>query len=236
MKAFKFTISGKTAFFKIPEVNTYLYFSYGHIPRVALLGILGSVMGYKGYNDSERKHYPEFYEKLKGVNLSVLPNVNDGIFSRKLQKFNNSTGFASHEAGGNLIVKQVWLEEVSWDVYILLDFDISEQIAENIMNKKAIYIPYLGSNDHIADITNPKYIELEETEGEIIHSLFKDNDFKFKMREKYFKYEEYLPFYLEKDTERHLVEKMIYTNAPIIEKNRRVFTDNVKNMVFYNEE
>ena len=36
MKALKFTLSGKTAFFKRPEVNTYYYFTFGNIHKVAL--------------------------------------------------------------------------------------------------------------------------------------------------------------------------------------------------------
>ena len=45
MRALKFTLSGKNAFFKKPEVNAYFYFTYGQIHRVALLGILGAIVG-----------------------------------------------------------------------------------------------------------------------------------------------------------------------------------------------
>lgn len=34
MKAVKFTLSGKNAFFKKPEVNTYYYFTFGQIHKV----------------------------------------------------------------------------------------------------------------------------------------------------------------------------------------------------------
>ena len=40
MKALKFTLSGETAFFKKPDVNTYLYFTYGNIHKIALLGLI----------------------------------------------------------------------------------------------------------------------------------------------------------------------------------------------------
>ena len=50
MDVLKFQLSGETAFFKRPDVNTYLYFTYGNIHKVALLGMLGAIMGYKGYN------------------------------------------------------------------------------------------------------------------------------------------------------------------------------------------
>ena len=41
MEILRFSLSGKTAFFKKPEVNTYFYFTYGNIHKVALLGIFG---------------------------------------------------------------------------------------------------------------------------------------------------------------------------------------------------
>ena len=49
MKALHVTLSGKTAFFKKPEVNTFYYFTYGNIHKVALLGIFGAILGYGGY-------------------------------------------------------------------------------------------------------------------------------------------------------------------------------------------
>ena len=53
MEILKFKLSGKNAFFKKPEVNTYCYFTYGNIHRVALLGILGAILGYKGYSQMQ---------------------------------------------------------------------------------------------------------------------------------------------------------------------------------------
>ena len=81
MKALKFTLSGKSAFFKIPEVNSYLYYTYGQIHRVALLGVLGAILGFKGYS-SKRKEYPEFYERLKELEISILPNAINGVFPK----------------------------------------------------------------------------------------------------------------------------------------------------------
>ena len=54
MRALKFTLSGKNAFFKKPEVNAYFYFTYGQIHRVALLGILGAIVGTKVMAVQER--------------------------------------------------------------------------------------------------------------------------------------------------------------------------------------
>ena len=49
MEILKFRLKGKNAFFKVPEVNTYYYFTYGNIHKVALLGMFGAIMGYQGY-------------------------------------------------------------------------------------------------------------------------------------------------------------------------------------------
>ena len=124
MKALKFTLSGNSAFFKDNVINT-VYLTYGNIHRVALLGMFGAILGYGGYskqNDMLKKKnkkmsdYPEFYEKLKDIKISIVSNGKNGYFNKKLQTFNNSVGYASKEEGGNLIVKQFWLENPSWDI------------------------------------------------------------------------------------------------------------------------
>ena len=49
METLKFTLAGQNAFFKKSDVNEYCYFTYGHIHKVALIGMLGAIAGYKGY-------------------------------------------------------------------------------------------------------------------------------------------------------------------------------------------
>ena len=189
MKALKFTLSGDSAFFKDNVINT-VYLTYGNIHRVALLGMFGAILGYGGYskqNDMLKKKnkkkpdYPEFYEKLKDIKISIVSNGKNGYFNKKLQTFNNSVGYASKEEGGNLIVKQFWLENPSWDIYVLLDCDEAKKIADYMQNRKAIYLPYLGSNDHLANIMDVEIIDIEEkmsSEDETIEilSMIKDSD------------------------------------------------------------
>ena len=142
MRALKFTLSGRNAFFKKPEVNTYGYFTYGQIHKVALLGILGAIVGYKGYGHTGV--YPEFYEKLKDLKISIVPGNPQGYIQKKMQMFNNTVGYASQELGGNLIVREQWLENPIWDIYILLNCEEADKIAEMIMENRCVYIPYLG--------------------------------------------------------------------------------------------
>src|SRR5699024_7719725 len=150
-------------------------------------------------SDIKREKYPEFYKKLRNLKISFVSESKDGIFSKKLQSFNNSTGLASKEKGGTLIVNQVWLEDPSWLIYILIDGEESKYLADYILNNKSVYIPYLGSNDHMANISDQNIINLESKESIKIDSLFLDDDFEVKMLPKVYKYEEYLPFFLEKD-------------------------------------
>ena len=173
MEILKFKLSGKSAFFKKPEVNTYYYFTYGNIHRVALLGILGAILGYKGYSQMQdilsnkkkkeklKESYPEFYEKLKDLKIAILPLNLKGIIPKKIQIFNNSVGYASKEQGGNLIVKEQWLENPKWEICILLDCEEAKKIKEAIQNHKCEFYPYLGTNDHFADI---EYLGVEEAQ------------------------------------------------------------------------
>ena len=204
MKAISFELSGKTAMFKKPDVNSYLYLTYNNIHKPALLGLIGAVIGLGGYNQlhtqkelikekikglkgKEKKalqeelkelngKFPEFYEKLKELKISITPIAPHGYFSKKVQVFNNSVGYASKEMGGNLIVREQWLEKPKWQIMILEDgSEVYTQLKEYLLNQKSVYIPYLGKNDHPAKIDNAKEVKLDEVyleEGSYMDSLF----------------------------------------------------------------
>ncbi|WP_102399694.1 type I-B CRISPR-associated protein Cas5b [Haloimpatiens massiliensis] len=234
MNVLKFTLSGKTAFFKKPDVNTYYYFTYGSIHKVALLGILGAINGYGGYNQQEFQKemvYPEFYEKLKDIKVGIVPKNSNGYISKKIQVFNNSVGYASKEKGGNLIVKEQWLEEPKWDIYILIQGKMEEELADRILNSRFKYIPYLGKNDHVANISNVEMLRDIEKVNNIdeIHSVFIKNDFKMVKVEddiddidsdseyiQIYKYEERLPIALEEKTNKYDLETFVYTNSKLM--------------------
>lgn len=79
----------------------------------------------------------------------------------KIQIFNNSIGYASKEEGGNLIVKEQWLENPSWDIYIkLYEDELYTEIEERFLNRRYMYIPYLGKNDHVANINNVCVVDI----------------------------------------------------------------------------
>lgn len=256
MDALKFTLSGRTAFFKKPDVNTYYYFSYGTIHKVALLGILGAICGFSGYNSqslNKKQVYPEFYEKLKDINIGIVPRNDKGYISKKIQTFNNSVGYASKELGGNLIVKEQWLENPKWDIYILMNENVPKDLKERLVKSKFKYIPYLGKNDHMANIENVEVIEniekLEDTDR--LDSLFIKDNFGIKKQDSEFddllgtgdiqdeyvslyKCQEMLPISLEETTNKYNLETFIYTNSELNGlKNCKVYKCNDNNIFFF---
>lgn len=237
MEILKFNLSGKTAFFKKPEVNTYEYFTYGQIHKAALLGMLGAILGYRGYGSvREEKNgkisfgrngeLPEYYQKLRGLKVGIEPCSKNGYLSKKVQVFNNSVGYASAEQGGNLIVKEQWLENPEWNIYVLLNGEEAEKITSSLQNNKAVYLPYLGKNEHFADISKVKILDGKKMdgmhlEGREMQSLFLKKyavlDFDMEeMEERIFKYEESLPIGIEEDSLMYRMEKFIYTNLPLV--------------------
>lgn len=234
MDALKFNLSGRTAFFKKPDVNSFYYFTYGNIHKVALLGVLGAICGYGGYNSqclNKEQIYPEFYEKLKDINIGIVPKNEKGYINKKIQVFNNSVGYASKELGGNLIVKEQWLENPKWDIYILIDENVPEDLKDRLLNSRFKYIPYLGKNDHMANITDAEYIEniekldnVEKVDSIFIKDKFEiqklDDDLFDMVNDSYedvseYKYEEMLPVSLEEITNKYNLETFIYTNSKL---------------------
>lgn len=247
MEILKFILSGESAFFKMPEVNSYYYFSYGNIHKVALMGMFGAILGYKGYAQMKKNdEYPEFYEKLRSLEIAVVPKKGSkGYLPKKIQCFNNSVGYASQEQGGNLIVKQQWLEKPWWEIYVKIQDQESEKIKQAICRKSCIYIPYLGSNDHLADIGKVEIFEgtaVEEEEIEQIDSLYPEfaaeleNEFDEETDAEKglpFQYMEFLPIGLQKTTHMYQMEKFIFTNKSVISHQSEIYRVNQKNIIFF---
>ena len=71
MRSVKFKLKGRNAFFKKPEVNTYCYFTYGQIHKMALLGIFGAILGYDGYGTKKQERKAS---RLQRNTLSFIEN------------------------------------------------------------------------------------------------------------------------------------------------------------------
>lgn len=231
MKAISFELSGKTACFRKPDVNQYVYFTYNNIHKPALLGILGAILGLGGHIQLHNKNrglkandkkfdngFPEFYEKLKHLKISIIPLSPCGYFTKKIQVFNNSVGYASTEAGGNLIVREQWLENPKWRIMIMEDGSNEFiKLKEYLLNKKSIFTPYLGKNDHIAKIDEVKEISLKDkNKDNKLSSLFIENKCQVGIHpakgESSFYFKEVSPISFQKEYHFYEYESLIFTN------------------------
>jgi CRISPR-associated protein Cas5h len=234
MDAISFKLSGKTACFRKPDVNAFAYFTYNNIHKPALLGLLGAIIGLGGYNQLFEKNknlkkgslgyddgFPEFYQELKDLKISIIPLAPNGYFSKKIQVFNNSVGYASFEEGGNLIIREQWLENPAWQIMILDDgTKVYQKIKEYLQTGKAVYIPYLGKNDHFANINDVNSIKLEKVIDSInISSLFNEDLLEISRipprGELSFYFKEISPIKLQKEYHFYEYIPLIFTNHRI---------------------
>jgi CRISPR-associated protein Cas5h len=148
-KLISFIIKAEKGFLKKPDINDGIYLTYNMLHKPAILGILGAIIGLEGYQKNEV--LPEYYKKLKDIPVGAEPIGHEkGNFPKTVITYNNTTGFASHETGGNLMVTEQTLISPSYQIYLLLDLEILDQkrLYENIKNQHAEYLPYLGKNDY----------------------------------------------------------------------------------------
>lgn len=150
-KLISFDLKAEKGFFKKPDINDGIYLTYNMLHKPALLGILGAIAGLQGYQ--KNGVFPEYYQKLKHLKISIAPLESDkGNFTKDIVAYNNGTGFASTEAGGNLIIKEQILIKPSYRCYLLLNLDDETEKAlyERITKYEAEFLPYMGKNDFSA--------------------------------------------------------------------------------------
>jgi CRISPR-associated protein Cas5h len=82
----------------------------------------------------------------------------NGNFQKTIIKYNNSTGMASEETGGNLMVAEQTLIAPAFRCFVLLDVAIEDQkkLYNNILSCQAEYVPYLGKNECSLWWENPR--------------------------------------------------------------------------------
>lgn len=244
MQALRFELKGETAFFKKPDVNSYAYFTYSHIHKIALFGMLGAVLGLGGYTQQYDANYPlaanrkkekdvqifpEFYNVFQHAHISIVPHGDRGYFSKKIQIFNNTVGYASQEDGNILNVREQWLEKPHWTIYVAGDEGIEAgvfaKLAESLLHSQSVYMPYLGKNDHPAAITDPELVELEHiAQAQFIDSLHCSNTLSYEARGEikpgqgkcFFK--EFMPVALNMENNGYIFSPLVLTNHEIDQK------------------
>lgn len=249
----KFELSSRFGIIKKPDSNE-TYYTYNFPHKIMILGLLGAIIGLNGYNyyslmkllGKDVDELPEFYTRLKNLNIGIVPKFEDKNFSKKIQTFNNSVGYASKEVGNNLIVKEQWLEKPYWDIYIMdNNTDEYKIIKDYLINKKCKYIPYIGKNEHFANIENVEIKSATKGKVEKIDSII-DEDlleyidefeeffaFNYK-KDKQFQYKEVLPTTLNSKIGYNNFKSFIYTNKKVnIKVSDKIYSIDGKNVYFF---
>jgi len=234
-KIISFDISSDFGMFKKPDVND-VYFTFNIIPKTQILGILGAVIGLRGYNQmKESDSYPEFYKEFQDLPIGITPYGNKGVFQKRIIKYNNTVGYANKDGGTLNIIEQTLIEP-KYKIYIGLDLSknshkkLNEFIDEESVQYE--YIPYMGKNEfrlEIDEVKHPKDVKSFSPNDEFaIHSLFPNignealkksealrDPFDSSMSESYFYYFERLPIGLD-ELNQYRYENFAYTNTKML--------------------
>ncbi|WP_018676647.1 type I-B CRISPR-associated protein Cas5b [Riemerella columbina] len=239
MKLVSFDIQSDFAFFRKPETNNTLNVSYNMIHKPAILGILGAILGLRGYE--EKGILPEYYEKLSDIKVGIAPLEHQkGSFSKTPIKYTNTVGYANK--GTNFLTEELTLIAPKYRIFILLDEQKPEQktLLERLQIGQSEYIPYLGKNEFTAWWSNFKewqYREGAPEKNASFASLFKKNqvvkdhseassggwdffDLDMENVEDAFMYFERLPTGFNLDLMQYHLDELVFTNYQIHNANK----------------
>lgn len=257
LETIKFELSSRMAIIKKPDSNeTYYTYTFPH--KIMIYGILGAIIGLNGYNYYSLKkclkedvdELPEFYSKLCNLKIAVVPYIDNNNFKKKIQTFNNSVGYASQEQGNNLVVKEQCLENPKWDIYIMNDnSDEYNKIKEYLLNRKCEYIPYIGKNEHFANIKNVEVFGIESKDNsekvdsifdkDILDDYIDDFDEMFACgfsgeKDKEYEYTEVNPTKLNEKIGYTDFKQFIFTNKSLnLKENSNIFSVNGKTIYYF---
>ncbi|MFD1818131.1 CRISPR-associated protein Cas5h [Pseudarcicella hirudinis] len=146
-----FDLRANFACFKKPDVNDGIILTFNCLHKPALLGILGAIIGLKGYN--KKGEFPEYYQAFKDLPVGIEPLEGfheKGNFSKAIIKYTNTVGYANSD--GTLIITEQTLINPAYRCYVMLDDTIEYQakLKQNLLNGESVYLPYLGKNEFSA--------------------------------------------------------------------------------------
>ncbi len=166
----QFSLNGRFAHFNFPYTSpNHLKKSYSIPPRTTILGIFGSIAGLKGFADYNQE-FPEYYEKLRNVPISICLNK---VPEKQLIKYNSLNSFADNsEKGNNVIVAEEILLNPNYEILLIIDDSIEEQkdILYKLKNNAKSEFPiYLGKNEFFAVISDINIYSEDSFENENIY-------------------------------------------------------------------
>ena len=231
MDAIKFDLCGKNAHFKNPENNINIEVSYDNIPKTALVGSLGAILGLRGRQHERELGYLEYLEELKGIKVSIIPHK--PRWRKYIDEMNNSTGFAN--IGGNQIIRKQILEDVRWTIFIQKE-GIKEEywntLSKMLEERTSNFPIFLGKKEYKARISDFEIVniekindieKIEKCDSLAIRKLINEVE-KIKAKNHYLKSsnlflrEDYLPVGFNK-IGLYTLEKFIFTNSYLDIKN-----------------
>lgn len=228
-KLISFDLKAEMGFFKKPDINSGLYLTYNMLHKPALLGILGAIIGLQGYQ--KNGEFPMYYQCLKHLKIGIAPlNSNNGNFTKDIVSYNNGTGFASNEAGGNLTVTEQMLINPAYRCYLILNIDNETErlLYYRILKYEAEFLPYMGKNDFSAWVENAVEYQFESFTFDRdykIASIFAKTEavskfvsrtmlmFSKESKEQTFLYFEKLPVAFDKQIFQYEYKDFVYTNS-----------------------
>ncbi|MBR6083241.1 MAG: type I-B CRISPR-associated protein Cas5 [Salinivirgaceae bacterium] len=231
-KLISFALKAEMGFFKKPDINSGIYLTYNMLHKPALLGILGAIAGLQGYQENGK--FPEYYQILKHLKVGIKPLDSDnGNFTKDIVAYNNGTGFASSEPGGNLIVTEQIIIKPAYRCYLLLNTndDVEKILYERIRDCKAEFLPYMGKNDFSAWWENVTEYDAEKFSFESnykIASIFAKTEavggyvaksmsmFSKESKEATFMYFEKLPVSFDEKLYQYEYKDFVYSNATFL--------------------
>ncbi len=168
MKLISFDIKSDFGFLKKPDINEgEIFITYNMLHKPALLGVLGAIVGLRGY--VKYGVLPEYYEQLINIRVGIMPlNDENGRYQKTNIKYNNSIGFGNldktNKFGETINITEQTLIKPAFRCYLELDdtIEIQNKLIHNILNRKSEYLPYLGKNEHSIWWENPFEIEYKE--------------------------------------------------------------------------
>lgn len=175
MEILKFTISGQGASFTRPHFNS-IFSSYSHIHKIALLGLLGAIIGIEKTEEAHKssklslRTAPAFYSQLIDLEIAIVPHKVS--FFSKEDVVTDTTGYSNDSS--TYVAKYQTLLKPAWDIYIKKNDNPRYEELKNLLLKgEAVYTPYLGRNHWWANIDDVEVLNGEETfEVDMIDSLF----------------------------------------------------------------
>ena len=147
-----FRLHGDFAHFNQPIGNRFRN-TYSIVPKPQLLGIVGAIIGLRGY--TEKFTAPDFYRLLKDIKVFIKPNnFYSNMFTVKYNSLNSFLNNRLDTGSPNVIIEEQILLKPDYEIGLLLNKnkELHNTIIERIKHNSCVFNPYLGKNEFPACI------------------------------------------------------------------------------------